>query len=45
VQICNGRYVAPDEPGSGAQMLTASITEYSFPQGAAWTLQKSDFYS
>jgi L-fuconate dehydratase len=45
VRIRNGRYVAPHEPGSGAQMLPASITEYSFPQGAAWTLGRSDVYS
>jgi L-fuconate dehydratase len=45
VHIRNGRYVAPDQPGSGAQMHTASIAGYSFPQGAAWTLQKSGAFS
>ena len=45
VRIRNGRYLAPNEPGSGAQMLSASISEYSFPQGDAWTLGRSDVYS
>jgi L-fuconate dehydratase len=45
VHIRNGRYVAPHEPGSGAQMLPASITDYSFPQGDAWTLSGSGAYS
>jgi L-fuconate dehydratase len=45
VHIRNGRYMAPHEPGSGAQLLSASIAEYNFPQGAAWALQNSDVYS
>ena len=45
VRIRTGRYVAPDEPGSGAQMLPASVTEYSFPHGDAWVLSKPEVYS
>ena len=35
--VCDGRYVAPSEPGSGARMRPASVEEFSFPHGSAWT--------
>jgi L-fuconate dehydratase len=35
--VRDGRYVAPTEPGGGARMRAASIEEFSFPHGAAWT--------
>ncbi|HTC68966.1 MAG TPA: fuconate dehydratase, partial [Acidothermaceae bacterium] len=36
VRLLHGRYMAPSDPGSGAEMLPTSIIEYSFPKGAAW---------
>jgi len=36
VVVVNGRYHAPKHPGIGAQMLDASIAEFSFPDGPAW---------
>jgi L-fuconate dehydratase len=36
VQISGGRYVAPLEPGIGAQMRPSSIEEFTYPAGAAW---------
>ena len=36
VNIVGGSYIAPQRPGSGAQMNQASIDEYSFPNGAYW---------
>jgi L-fuconate dehydratase len=35
--VQRGRYVAPTEPGGGARLLPASVEEFSFPHGAAWT--------
>ncbi len=32
-----GRYRAPKGPGAGARMLDASIAEYRYPDGPAWT--------
>ena len=37
VVIKNGRYVAPLSPGTGAEMLSASIERYRFPDGPGWT--------
>lgn len=37
VVIRDGRYRAPDTPGSGAEMKPASLAEYVYPAGAAWT--------
>jgi L-fuconate dehydratase len=36
VQIKDGRYTAPTEPGIGAEMLAGSIAEFTYPTGAAW---------
>ena len=36
VRLLHGRYMPPSAPGSGAEMLPTSISEYSFPRGAAW---------
>ena len=37
VDVRRGRYLAPRAPGAGAEMLTASVAEYTFPTGTAWT--------
>jgi L-fuconate dehydratase len=34
--IDNGRYVTPLAPGSGAEMLAASIREWEYPAGSGW---------
>jgi L-fuconate dehydratase len=36
VQILGGNYMAPRQPGSGAEMLESSLNEYSFPSGTYW---------
>jgi L-fuconate dehydratase len=36
VVVSDGRYRAPMAPGYSAQMLDASLEDYSFPEGAAW---------
>jgi L-fuconate dehydratase len=36
VHISGGNYMAPRQPGSGAQMNQSSIDEYSFPYGTYW---------
>lgn len=35
--IDNGHYVVPTAPGMSAEIHAASIEEFSFPDGAAWT--------
>ncbi len=35
-RIERGRYVAPREPGGGAEMLPASVEAYSYPGGEKW---------
>jgi L-fuconate dehydratase len=42
VVIHNGRYVAPLRPGMGAQLLDASVDEYRYPDGPAWTAPATD---
>jgi L-fuconate dehydratase len=37
VIVTGGRYRAPAGPGAGARMLDASIEEFRFPDGPAWT--------
>ena len=34
--VVNGFYIAPAEPGAGAEMFQASIDEYLFPTGTYW---------
>ena len=34
--VVNGFYIAPTEPGAGAEMFQASIDEYLFPTGTYW---------
>jgi len=34
--IKNGSYMAPLQPGAGAEMLQASIDKYQFPSGSYW---------
>ncbi|MCA4134515.1 enolase C-terminal domain-like protein [Arthrobacter sp. M4] len=36
VRIVGGRYAAPQRPGTGAEMLTASRERWEFPSGAGW---------
>jgi L-fuconate dehydratase len=36
VRIVGGRYAAPQLPGTGAEMLSASRTRWEFPSGAGW---------
>jgi L-fuconate dehydratase len=36
-RVVGGRYVAPSLPGSGAEMLAASIERFRYPDGAAWS--------
>ena len=36
VRIINGRYAAPELPGTGAEMLTASRDRWIFPGGEGW---------
>ncbi|GAA4841567.1 enolase C-terminal domain-like protein [Luteimicrobium xylanilyticum] len=36
-RIERGRYTAPRLPGSGAQLLDASVERYRYPDGPAWT--------
>jgi len=35
-RVEQGRYLAPQEPGSGAEMLASSVSTYTFPDGPAW---------
>jgi L-fuconate dehydratase len=37
VMVKGGRYRAPIGPGGGARMLDASIEQFRFPDGPAWT--------
>ena len=45
VRIRTGRYVRPTSRAPVPRCCSASITEYSFPEGDAWTLPKSAVYS
>lgn len=36
VRIVNGRYAAPELPGTGAEMFSAARTRWEFPAGAGW---------
>jgi L-fuconate dehydratase len=36
VRIANGRYAAPELPGTGAEMLSAARTHWEFPAGNGW---------
>lgn len=36
VRVERGRYLAPDRPGLGARLHTASMARYRFPDGPAW---------
>ena len=35
--VRNGRYCAPAGPGGGARLHDASVAEYRFPEGPAWS--------
>jgi len=39
VTIRRGRYMVPWKPGYSAEILSASLQEFSFPDGAAWQEQ------
>ena len=36
VALRRGRYLAPEYPGFGAEMLSDSVSQHEFPAGAAW---------
>jgi len=36
VVIKNGRYVAPLNPGTGAEMHSSSVERFRYPDGLAW---------
>jgi L-fuconate dehydratase len=36
VVVRRGRYLAPEEPGSGATMRIEALQRYSFPEGEVW---------
>ena len=36
VQIKNGRYVLPSEPGYSIEMKAQSLVDYEFPHGIVW---------
>ena len=36
VRIADGRYAAPELPGTGAEMLSASRARWEFPNGEGW---------
>jgi L-fuconate dehydratase len=35
--VRDGRYIAPTAAGASTQMWPASVAEYTFPDGAAWS--------
>jgi L-fuconate dehydratase len=37
VVVAGGRYRAPTGPGGGARMLDASLAEFTYPDGPAWS--------
>ena len=41
VKVVQGRYLAPTEVGSGAEMLDSSIKEYLFPNGTYWSKEEN----
>jgi L-fuconate dehydratase len=36
VRLRGGRYVAPERPGSSAEMLRSSLVDYRYPDGSTW---------
>jgi len=40
VRMKGGRYVPPSNPGYSIEMKAASLEEYEFPNGRAWTQQR-----
>jgi L-fuconate dehydratase len=42
VTIRRGRYMVPRKPGYSAEILPASLLEFSFPDGAAWKEQPDE---
>jgi L-fuconate dehydratase len=42
VVIRNGRYIAPEKPGYGAEMLRDSLRRHAFPRGDVWSVDASD---
>jgi L-fuconate dehydratase len=37
VRVGGGRYLAPTAPGMSAEIVTASLEDYRFPDGREWT--------
>jgi L-fuconate dehydratase len=42
VQVRDGRYHAPLEPGGGGRILPASVTAYRYPDGPVWTPARAE---
>ncbi len=40
VRVVGGRYLAPRAPGFSAEMLPASLHDYTYPTGTAWRARK-----
>ena len=38
-QVSRGRYLAPTAPGYSAEMKTASLATFAFPNGEAWQVE------
>jgi L-fuconate dehydratase len=38
-QVRRGRYLAPTAPGYSAEMKTASLATFAFPNGEAWRVE------
>jgi L-fuconate dehydratase len=38
VRVQGGRYLVPTEPGYSAEIKSASLDRYAYPQGSAWTV-------
>ena len=36
VQVSNGRYLPPSEPGAGTAFTSAAITDFAYPAGTEW---------
>lgn len=40
VSVAGGRYLAPQQPGIGAEMRPESLAEWAFPEGAGWARRR-----
>lgn len=42
IQLCNGRYMAPEAPGFSTEMKAGPRAEYSYPDGSYWRRQSAE---